>query len=471
MKRKATEMDIPFTTEARTIAQIGTEKIDKQITSFNIEKKQNCLSGIRAYTELFGCCHAPIEPTRKPRFIRDITEPAPFNAKTAAGQFLLPAFATYADGVNFLYKDNSEKELRMNSYVIGENGIGKGIVNKMLKVVLMYISKEDEEGWIIDKQYRQKKEAAGDRKTEVRPKVKIRIINPNITKPELNQLGDESDGKPFFMHVSEPDELDTLKGGKNGRQHFEILKKADDDNNTAGQMRVGVMSVSAKFNLRLNYVIEIRPTQLLGFFNGEIINGARDRACLCEIQPLEDKRAWPKVGNLGEKYLAKIKPYIDNIIVAKGTIVCKQALKLIDKIRDEFLDYYDETQDDVLELIMHRALCRAFKRACLIYIAEGQKWDPALNTWIRWSFMNDIWMQFHFFYDAIRTHMGELKVTKKGPASLRSLLPTDFTFEQLKQIYINIGLGDDETKMHGTIRSWIGRGSIVRTDTGYRKLK
>ena len=471
MKRKATEIEIPFATEAKTIAQIGTGQIDKLVDSSETKILQECLSGVEVYTNLFGSCLPPLEPNRKPRFIRDITGPAPVHTKTAAANFLLTAFATYAHDVNFLYNDKSKKELRMNSFVVGDNGIGKSIVKRMLDVVLLYISQEDDEGWKIDKQYRQKKEAAGDRKTEVRPKVQIRIINPNITKPELNQLGDESDGKPFFMHVQEPDELDILKGGKNGRQHFEILKKADDEKNTAGQMRVGVKSVSAKYNLRLNYIIEIRPEQLLSFFYGEIINGARDRASLCQIYPLEDKHSWPKIGDLGERYQAKIKPYIDNIAAAKGTIECKRAIKLIDNIRNEFFEYYDDTQDDILEVITHRALCRAFKRACLIYIAEGQKWDSALNTWIRWSFMYDMWMQFHYFYDAIQIAKGDLKVTTKGPVSLRSMLPEEFTFEQLKQVYIKIGLGDDETKMHGTIRSWIKRGSIVRTDTGYRKTK
>lgn len=359
----------------------------------------------------------------------------------------------------------------MNEYVAGENGIGKKIVKLLLDAILQIIDKEDEKGWTTDKKYRKAKEAAGDKKTEERPAVKIRIINPNITKPELNQLGDESDGKFLFMHVQEPDELDTLKGGQRGRQHFEILKKADDENNTAGQMRAGTKSISAKYNLRLVYVIEIRPTQLLEFFRGEIVNGARDRASICEILPLEDKHKWPKIGNLGEDYQAKIRPYIENIQAAKGTIVCKRANKLIDKLRNEFFDYYDETQDDVLELMTHRALCRAFRRACLCFIAEGQKWDPALDSWIRWSFMYDMWQQFHYFYDAIRSANSELKITKQGPPSLSSSLPMEFTFTQLKDLYIKLGLGDDETKMHGTIRTWINRGKIERTETGFRKLK
>lgn len=437
----------------------------------NAEKKANALHGATAYKQLFASSHAPEEPKRRPTFIRDITGPAPQNAQTAAGQFSLPGFATYADDVNFLYNDNSTKELRMNEYVVGENGIGKKIVKLLLDAILQLINNDDEEGWTIDKKYRKIKEAAGQAKTAERPAVKIRIINPNITKPELNQLGDESDGKPLFMHVQEPDELDTLKGGQRGRQHFEILKKADDESNTAGQMRAGTKSISAKYNLRLQYVIEIRPTQLLDFFRGEIVNGARDRASICEILPLEDKHKWPKMGKLGEEYQAKIRPYIENIQKAKGTIICKRANKLIDKLRNEFFDYYDETQDDVLELMTHRALCRAFKRACLCFIAAGQNWDPALDTWIRWSFMYDMWQQFHYFYDAIRSANSELKFTKQGPPSLSNSLPIEFCFAQLKELYIKLGLGDDETKMHGTIRSWIKRGKIERTETGFRKLK
>lgn len=500
MKKKIKEMAIPFETEQ--VAEKNVEavvnaidvtepksSIESSSVLYNLieerdreaEKRQRNAQkkaeeyrikhGAEAYERLFSSSQAPEEPKRRPHFIRDITEPAPQHVRTAAGNFLLPAFAIYATDVNFPYNDNSLKEPRQNSYVVGKNGIGKGNVKLMLEAVLSQIEMQDAEGWKADKEYRQEKEAAGDSKTKKRPEVKIRIIMPNITKPELNQLGEAAGNESFFMHVQEPDELDVLKGGKYGRQHFEILKKADDEKNTAGQMRCGVKSVSSKFNLHLNYVIEIRPTQLLEFFNEEIINGARDRADICEILPPVDIRKWPKIGDVGEKYQAKIRPYIDNIRAAKGTIVCKRANKLIDKLRKEFLEYYDETNDDVLELITHRALCRAFKRACLCFIAEGQQWDPALDTWIRWSFMNDMWMQYHYFYEVICNADSQLKVTKQGPPTFLSLLPNEFTFEMLKQLYIKMGKYVDDKKIHGTIRTWIDRGKIERTATGYRKLK
>jgi len=473
MKKKATEMAIPF--EVQQIVEKNEETVVNAIplpplSAVSESKPKYATNGAKVYKQLFASSQAPEEPKRKPKFIRDITEPAPQHTKTAAGLFTLPAFDTYASDINFPYNDNSLKELRSNSYVVGENGIGKNIVKQMTDAILHLIAQEDESGWQADKKYRKEKEAAGDRKSPERPSVKIRIINPNITKPELNQLGDESEGKPFFMHVQEPDELDTLKGGPRGRQHFEILKKADDEKNTSGQMRAGSKSVSAKYNLQLNYVIEIRPTQLLEFFRGEIINGARDRACICEILSPEDKHKWPKVGDLGEAYQAKIRPYIENIKSAKGTIICKRANKLINKLREEFFEYYDETQDDVLELMTHRALCRAFRRACLIFIAEGQQWSPALDTWIRWSFMYDMWQQFHYFYDAIRTANGELKVTKQGPPSVRDMLAQEFTFDDVKEKYVKLGYGDNERKIHQAIRTWLSRKYIERTETGYRKI-
>lgn len=495
MKRKATEMSIQFETEQeveRNVETVGNAMViaksqnqdasslamqliakeeNKHMSKQKKAKQNHIKYGAEAYEELFSSNNAPMEPIRRPRFIRDITKPAPIHVKTAAGKFLLPAFEMYATNVNFLYNDNTLKELRGNSYVIGKNGIGKGNVKPMIDAVLSQIEKGDEEGWKVDKEYKQNKEAAGDRKTEKRPEVKIRIIMPNITKPELNQLGEAAGNEPFFMHAQEPDELDVLKGGRYGRQHFELLKKADDEKNTAGQMRCGVKSVSAKYNLKLNYVVEIRPTQLLDFFKGEIINGARDRADLCEIHAPADIHKWPKAGNLGEEYQAIIRRYIDNICAATGTIECKRANKLIDKLRKEFFEYYDETNDGVLELITHRALCRAFRRACLCFIAEGQQWDPALDTWIRWSFMYDMWMQFHYFYEFICNADSELKVTKQGPTSFLSLLPNVFTFEQLKELYIKMGKYVDDENVHGAIRTWNQRHKIERTETGFRKLK
>lgn len=491
------EMEIPFETDElveKNVDNVGSSiETDKPVSNELTNLPSNLIGesdleevngknpqinhkiyGAEAYERLFASQHAPEEPKRRPRFIQIVTKPLPLHTQTAGGLTSITGFSTYADNVNFLYSDNTPKELRTNNYVVGENGVGKLFIKLLLDAILHLISKDDEEGWEVDKKYKKSKVAAGERKTDERPQVKIRLISPNITKPELNQLGDESEGKPLFLYVPEPDELDTLKGGRYGRQHFEVLKKADDEKNTAGQMRAGSKSVSAKYNLRLNYVIEIRPTQLLDFFKGEIVNGARDRASICEIQAPTDKRKWPKMGDLGEKYQEAIRPYIDNIIAAKGTIVCKRALKLITKLRNEFFEYYDETQDDVLELMTHRALCRAFKRACLIFIADGQQWDPALDSWIRWSFMYDMWQQFHYFYEAICEANRGLKVTsiERGPKSMRKLLPQVFTFEQLKQLYIKLGKYVDDENIHGTIRSWINRGYIERTESGeYRQLK
>ena len=474
MKKKAEEMVIPFETEPQVIETSNLVEVQgiplPESCNNPTPKPKIVKDGAKVYEQLFANSQAPEEPKRRPHFIQIATKPVPQNLQTAAGLSCITGFSTYAYGVNFMYNDNSPKELRTNNYVVGENGIGKLGIKQLLDAILLRINNDDEEGWEVDKKYKKSKVAAGERKTEERPQVKIRLINPNITKPELNQLGDESDGKPFFMYVPEPDELDTLKGGRSGRQHFEVLKKADDENNTAGQMRAGSKSVSAKYNLRLNYIIEIRPTQLLEFFKGEIVNGARDRANICEVLALTDKRKWPKMGNLGEEYQSAIRPYIDNILATKGTITCKRALKLINKLRNEFFEYYDETQDDVLELMTHRALCRAFKRACLIYIADGQQWDPALDTWIRWSFMYDMWQQFHYFYDAIKAANSDLKVTTSGPKSLRSMLPKEFTFEQVKELYIKLGKYVDDENIHGAIRSWINRKKVERTATGYRQI-
>lgn len=501
MKKKATEMAIPFETE-----QVAEKNVEAMVNTLNVtvpkssiestsllvnlienrdreeEKRQRNAQkkleeerikhGPAYYAEIFNADHAPEEPKRRPHFVVDFTKPMPSSVQTAAGQFGLPAFATYADHCDFQYIDNQPRELRMNIDIIGESGDGKKSVKALYDAILKLLSVDDEESWEIDRKYRSAKEAAGDRKTEERPNALIRILKSDITEPELNRLGDISDGKPFFLHVPEPDELDQLKGGPRGRKHFKILKKADDENNDAGQMRAGTKSVSSNYNLRLNYAIELRPTQLLSFYAGEIINGARDRASICEIPVQPIGAPIPKFGDLGEKYQALIRPYIDNIRAAKGTIYCKQAYKLTNQLKRE-IDAYtgDLTLDTVLDKMSHRALCRAFKRACLCYIAEGQKWDPALNNWIRWSFLYDLWLQYHYFADAIRYDKGQLKVTTRGPVSFRDMLSQEFTFAQFKELHIRVGYGEDEKKMHGLIRTWINRGNIERTATGYRKLK
>ncbi len=495
MEKKITEMTIPFeseqiaeknvkavvdtlqTTKSTSILNDLIEERDREEEKRrrNAKKKseeERIKHGPAYYAEILNADHAPEEPKRRPRFVVIFTKPMPASVQTPAGQFGLPAFATYADHCDFYYIDKQTRELRMNSIVVGESGDGKKAVKALYDAILKIILGGDDESWDIDRNYRKLKEAAGDGKTVERPEALIRVLKSDITEPELNRLGDISDGKPFILHVPEPDELDQLKGGPRGRKHFKILKKADDENNDAGQMRAGTKSVSSNYNLRLNYIIELRPTQLLSFYAGEIINGARDRASLCEIPVQPIGAPIPTYGDLGDKYQAQIRPYIDNIRAAKGTIYCKQAYKLINQLKREIDEYTaNQSLDEVLDKMSHRALCRAFKRACLCYIAAGQKWDPALNEWIRWSFLYDLWLQYHYFADAIRYDKGQLKVTSRGPVSFRDMLPQEFTFEQFKELYTKVGYGEDEKKMHSLLRVWINRGIIERTATGYRKLK
>lgn len=459
---------------------LGTSSVSNQLIEQEEKRRRNLRKkaeekrakyGVEYYELVFNADHAPEEPKRRPHFIVDITKPMPANVRTAAGQFALPAFATYADHCEFWYINNQPRELRMNSIVVGESGDGKLSVRALYQAALKLIQEEDNKSWEIDNQYRKRKEAAGDRRTEERPDALIRILKSDITEPELNQMGGISDGKPLFLHVTEPDRLDQLKGGPRGRKHFKILKAADDENNDAGQMRAGTKSVSSNYILRLNYTIEIRPTQLLSFYAGEIINGARDRASLCEIPVQPIAAPMPKYGDLGEGYQALIRPYIDNIRSAKGTIKCTQAYRLINQLKREIDEYTGgETLDSVLDKMSHRALCRAFKRACLCYIAAGQKWDPALSGWIRWSFLYDLWLQYHYFAHAVRADLGDLKVTERGPVSIRKELPQEFTFEQFKNLYTKIGYGNDVQKMKALIRQWINRKTIERTEKGFRKL-
>lgn len=494
MKEKTLELSIPFESEQMEKKEVEiTEKMimveeEKNIieSPFCEEKKlkeekqpmvpiksrKNHLKyGPDYYDSIFNASHAPIEPKRRPHFIKDFTKPMPKNVQTAAGQFGLPAFATYADNCDFEYIDDMPRELRMNSIVVGESGDGKKSVKALFNAILKLIKEDDGNSWDIDRKYRKKKEAAGEKSTVERPEALIRVLKTDITEPELNRLGDMSDGKPFFLHATEPDELDQLRGGPRGRRHFKILKKADDEDNDSGQMRAGTKSVSSNYNLRLNYVVELRPTQLISFYNGEIINGARDRASFCEIPVQPIGAPIPKYGDMGENYQTLIRPYIDNIRAAKGNISCPQAYKLICQLKREIDEYTgSQTLDEVLDKMSHRALCRAFKRACLCYIAAGKKWDPALGEWIRWSFLYDLWLQYHYFAYAVRNDKGKLCVTQRGPVSFRNMLPKEFTFEQFKDLYIKVGYGDDEKKMHGLLRTWILRGIVERTEIGYRQL-
>lgn len=430
------------------------------LNSKKIKQVRN-YSSCEEYKILFESDVPPQEPKRRPKVIVDLTKPLPDTVKTAGAFFTLAALSTYYSDTRFTYWDGTAREPRMNAVVVAPSGGLKSFVGRAIKAILKQIEEEDNENWAIDMEYRKEKEAAGNTRTKNRPDVVIRLISPNITKPELNQLGAAANGQYLFMHANETDKLDTLKGGKNGRQHFEILKNADDEENTAGQQRAGINSVSVKYDLRLNYVFEMRPTELLRFYNGEIINGARDRACFCTIPPLENKHQWPRGGDFGAEYQQLIAPYIENVKSAKGEYVYNKALDLINHIREAFLEFYDETQDDILEQITHRALLRAFRRTMIIYIAGNKQWDPALSKWIKWSFMYELWHHYHFFYLEIKNANGQLKVTNQGVPNFLDMLPDEFTLEDVALLYVRIGKTPQKKTIQGIIRTWKNRGHIT----------
>ena len=426
--------------------------------------------------DIYGSPNPPqLSNGAMPRFVRDATGPVPVEAKETAAQAMFPPLGMYCDA-SFVYIDNTLREPRANCLIIAGTGGGKDSSTKhMLKHLETPQKKEDGPNRIVLEKYKQECNRRNQNldKPE-RPNVAVRSVAADITKARLSELMADSQGKIVHTRMVELDQWFAVEGYKPGPNcPFTYMKMTDDEDNPFGQERVGSQSVTYQGPLSINWNASTTPSKAAYYFRNAMTDGPISRLQLATVPDRGLGAPMPVHGKYDDKYDAKLKPYIDNLRQVHGVIDCRQAKRMAERLKDELDDFVVQSGDDVLNNLGRRALVAAFRKGCLLYAANGKKWEKAIEGFCRWSLHYDLWLKLHFFGDMIRHADSQVKTSRRGPANLLQQIPTkeDGTFTYQDAVLMRIKNGKEEEGTNVMLNQWVSRGLIERVGGGiFRRI-
>ena len=422
-------------------------------------------------SKLFASSRPPVLPQNLPKLVKEVTRNTPQKYKATVSQAMFPPLATYPKKLSFVYIDNQVRDLRVNCLIVAITGSGKdSSTGKPLERLIAPMAKRDEENRARLKKFNEEcNSKAANKQSPKRPDdLIIQTIMSDITKAGLVQRMDEAQGAPLYVKLNELEQWDKIEAASGRSNQFTVMKLCDDEHNIFGTDRAGTQSVTATGCLHLNWNASTTISKAIRYFRYVLTDGPVSRLCLATIPEDEIGADISVFGDYNEAYDAALKPYIDNLSNATGIVDCLQAKKLARKLKDECADFARLSQDRVFDNLSHRALVIAFRKACLLYVANGMKWEKSIETFCRWSLFYDLYMKMTLFGDLIRHADDEVPTSKHGPQSLLDLLPATFTIEDARRIRTHRGMAIEKTG--NMISTWKKRHYVVQmADGSYKK--
>ena len=401
----------------------------------------------------------PAMPEKLPKLVELLISRTPEVYKPAVAHAIFPPLATHLWQTSFRYIDNVVHEATLSTCLLAGTGAGKSSVNKPISYIMEDIRKRDAENLKREKEWKEEMTRKGANKDKrKRPdNLVIQEIDADMTNPAFVMRTAEAQGRFLYTSLNELDQFDALKG--TGNQHFRIMCLASDSDNQYGQTRVGTQSVTERVTIRFNWNASTTIQKGQRYFSKVLTDGPISRINFCTIPEREIGDEMPVYGDYNDAYREALKPYIENLNNARGLIDCPEAFQLALRLKDENAEFSRLSQDRVYENLSFRANVIAYLKACVLYVANGCKWEPEIDEFIRWSERYDLYCKMRFFGDAIkRANFSNEKSSKRGPANLLQQLPDVFNFQQAE--YLRSQLGMDKKGTPSMLRNWVNRNYI-----------
>ena len=401
----------------------------------------------------------PAMPEKLPKLVELLISRTPEVYKPAVAHAIFPPLATHLWQTSFRYIDNVVHEATLSTCLLAGTGAGKSSVNKPISYIMEDIRKRDAENLKREKEWKEEMTRKGANKDKrKRPdNLVIQEIDADMTNPAFVMRTAEAQGRFLYTSLNELDQFDALKG--TGNQHFRIMCLASDSDNQYGQTRVGISSVTERVTIRFNWNASTTIQKGQRYFSKVLTDGPISRINFCTIPEREIGDEMPVFGDYDDAYREGLKPYIENLNNARGLIDCPEAFQLALRLKDENAEFSRLSQDRVYENLSFRANVIAYLKACVLYVANGCKWEPEIDEFIRWSERYDLYCKMRFFGDAIkRANFSNEKSSKRGPANLLQQLPDVFNFQQAE--YLRSQLGMDKKGTPSMLRNWVNRNYI-----------
>ena len=403
----------------------------------------------------------PEMPKKLPKLVELLISRTPEIYKPAVAHAIFPPLATHLWKTRFRYIDNVEHEARLMTLLLAGTGAGKSSVNRPIDFIMEDIRLRDAENLKREKAWKDEMLRKGANKDKrKRPEnLIIQEIDADMTNPAFVMRTAEAQEHFLYTSLNELDQFDALKGS--GSQQFRIMCLAADPDNKYGQTRVGTMSVTERVTIRFNWNASTTIQKGQRYFSRVLTDGPISRINFCTIPEREIGEDMPVYGTYDESYREALRPYIENLNKVTGLIECKEAFQLALKLKDENAEFARLSQDRTFENLSFRANVIAYLKACVLYVANGCKWEPEIDEFIRWSEQYDLYCKMRFFGDMIaKENYTAQRSSKRGPQNLLQILPDNFTAAQLLAIRLEHGLDAKGTDM--MIRQWLHRNYIRR---------
>ena len=403
----------------------------------------------------------PPMPEHLPKLVELLLSKTPDVYKPAVAHAIFPPLATHLCKTTFKYIDNVEHEATLMCCLLAGTGAGKNCVQMPINMIMEDIRQRDRENLKREKEWKDEVTRKGANKDKrKRPEnLIIQEIDADMTNPAFVMRTAEAQDHFLYTSLNEIDQFDALKG--QGNQQFKIICLAFDPGNQYGQTRVGTSSVTERITIRFNW--NASTTIQLGqrYFSKVLTDGPISRINFCTIPEREIGAEMPVYGEYDDAFREALRPYIENLCKASGRIDCDEAFALVEKLKEENADFSRMSQNRVFENLSFRGNVIAFLKACVLYVANGCKWEPEIDEFIRWSESYDLWCKMIFFGAGIAkaNEVGE-KSNKRGPANLLQQLPDNFTYTQAEMVRLQNDFGKNGTAR--MLRNWVNRHYIEK---------
>ena len=405
----------------------------------------------------------PDMPKKLPKLVELLTSRTPDIYKPAVACAIFPPLATHLWKTTFRYIDNVEHEATLMCALLAGTGAGKNCVQMPINLIMEDIRKRDAENLKREKAWKDEVTRKGANKDKrKRPEnLIIQEIDADMTNPAFVMRTAEAQEHFLYTSLNEIDQFDALRG--QGNQQFRIMCLAFDPGNQYGQTRVGTQSVTERVTIRFNWNASTTINKGKRYFAKVLTDGPISRINFCTIPEREIGADMPVYGTYDEAFREALRPYVENLCKATGEVECPEAYQLALKLKEENADFARLSQSRIYENLSFRANVIAYLKACVLFVANGYKWEPEMEDFIRWSERYDLWCKTTFFGEEIeKADSYGVKSSQRGPNNLLQLLPDEFTAQEVQNLRQQLGMPINGTRK--MLNTWVSRGYVERVD-------
>ena len=404
----------------------------------------------------------PQMPARLPKLIKLLTSKVPADFKAPVAMAVFPPLAAHLKGVTFRYIDNQVHEAAMMNLLVAPMSSGKSAVNGPIDCIIEDLVQMDKVNRQKEQDWKDEVNTMGDNKKKpVRPEdICIRIVSPDLTRAAyIQRLDDVQKAGGAYLYCK-MDEVDMLRKFNDPSQLIRLCW----DNSEDGQERVGTKSVTARVKTRFNWNASSTIAVTQKFFSvREVADGAVSRLSLATIiRP--DFAPYPVVGEYDALFKSELAPYIHHLNAASGFKECRKARQLIERLGSEIMEMAQLAYNKPYAEFAKRSLANGFRRAMVLYLANGEKWEKPIEEFIEWSVKYDLWCKMRFFGNQMQEAIdadNRAVCHSSGVSNLLLFVHDTFDKAEIQNVCMVHGT---KTKLAILLCNWKKRGFIVKND-------